>query len=240
MAKVGKWIGAGLGFAMGGALGALLGFFVGSVLDASQEVKVKTTPKRTGRADFLYSLVVLSTAIMKADGKITRKELHFARQFFLHNFGPSGEKEALSIIREIMHKDIPVNTICLQIRYGMDIHSRTQLLYFLFGVAKADESICPDELNLLGQVSGWLGIDATTYHSVKSMYYDNLDSAYHILGIESSAPNDEVKKAYRNMAMKNHPDKVGYMGEDIRKAAEEKFMAINQAYEQIKKQRGMV
>jgi len=53
------------------------------------------------------------------------------------------------------------------------------------------------------------------------MYYDDIESAYQVLGIDSSASNEEIKKAYRKIAMENHPDKVGHLGEDIRKAAEE-------------------
>ena len=121
----------------------------------------------------------------------------------------------------------------------MNIYSRTQLLYFLFGLAKADGNVCNREIALLDRISDLLGIDTTTYQSIKAMYYDDSDSAYQVLGITPSATDEEVKKAYRQMARENHPDKVGYMGEDIRKAAEKKFMAINEAYEKIKKQRGM-
>lgn len=244
MAKIGKWIGAGLGFAMGGPIGALLGFFIGSSFDSATTIQVSSQPqspgnRQTGRADFLYSLVILSTAVMKADGKITRNELHYARQFFRENFGTSGENEAMGIIKEIMDKDIHLDQIALQIRYNMNIHSKTQLLYFLFGVARSDGNVCADELKVLDRISDLLGLDTTTYNSIRSMYYDDLDSAYNVLGIEKTATDEEIKKAYRQMARENHPDKVGYMGEDIRKSAEEKFTAINQAYERIKKQRNI-
>ncbi len=96
------------------------------------------------------------------------------------------------------------------------------------------------EIRLLENISDQLGIGKTTFLSVRSMYYDDLESAYQILEITSTATNEEVKKAYRKMAIENHPDKVGHLGEDIRKAAEEKFTQINVAYEKIKKQRGMV
>ena len=95
------------------------------------------------------------------------------------------------------------------------------------------------EIGLLENISNRLGIDHVTFMSVKSMYYDDIESAYQVLGIDSSASNEEIKKAYRKIAMENHPDKVGHLGEDIRKAAEEKFSRINVAYEKIKKQRGM-
>jgi DnaJ like chaperone protein len=237
MARIGKWLGAGLGFAMGGPIGALLGFFIGSAFDAPAAAPPRG--RATGRADFLYSLVILATAIMKADGKITRNELDYARQFFRQNFGAEGEREAIAIVREIMHKEIDVEQICRQVRVNMHAQARVQLLYFLFGVAGADGAVCARELALLGRVAALLGIDDATYRSVKSMFHEEVDSAYTILGIPPSATDEEVKKAYRRAAREHHPDKVGYMGEDIREAAEKKFTAINAAYEKIKKERGL-
>jgi DnaJ like chaperone protein len=236
MARIGKWLGAGLGFAMGGPIGALLGFFIGSAFDTPAPRALQT---RTGRADFLYCLVILATAIMKADGKITRNELDYAKRFFRENFGEEGEREALSIVREIMHKEINVEQICLQIRYNMHVQARVQLLYFLFGIARADGAVCPHEISLLDRIATLLGLDETTYRSIKSMFYEEVDSAYTILGIPRTATDEEVKKAYRRAALEHHPDKVSYMGEDIRKAAEEKFSAINAAYEKIKRERGL-
>ena len=244
MAKYGKWIGAGLGFAMGGPIGALFGFFIGSTFDSATVITNQQNPqdpasRPTGRGDFLFSLVVLATALMKADGKVTKGELEYVKRFFRDNFGAEGEREALAIIKDLLDKEIAIDQVAMQIRVNMNVYSRTQLLYFLFGLAKADGNVCNREIDLLDRIAALLGIDSTTYQSIKAMYYDNSDSAYQILGITPSATDEEVKKAYRKMATENHPDKVGYMGEDIRKAAEKKFMAINEAYEKIKKQRGL-
>lgn len=245
MAKYGKWIGAGLGFAMGGPLGALLGLFIGSMVDNVQTTTFdpnKGGAPRSGvnRGDFMFSLTVLATAVMKADGRIMRSELDFVKEFLKQNFGLSATREAMSMIKELCNREIPLAEVCHQIRFNMDSATKNQLLYFLFGIAKADGIVSATEVRLLENISDLLGIDKTNFNSVKSMYYDDLESAYQILGITGSASDEEVKKAYRKMAMENHPDKVGHLGEDIRKAAEEKFTRINGAYERIKKQRNMV
>jgi DnaJ like chaperone protein len=71
------------------------------------------------------------------------------------------------------------------------------------------------------------------------MFYKDAKSAYSVLEISHSATDDEVRSAYRRMAMKYHPDKVATLGPEVQKAAEEKFRKIQEAYETIKKERGL-
>jgi DnaJ like chaperone protein len=70
------------------------------------------------------------------------------------------------------------------------------------------------------------------------MYFRDVNSDYKILEIEPEATTEEIKKAYRKVAIKFHPDKVASLGEDVQKAAKEKFQKVLEAYENIKKQRG--
>ena len=204
MAKYGKWIGAGLGLALGGPLGALFGLFIGSMFDNIQTIAIPSDggpipPGQTGRGDFTFSLTVLATAVMKADGRIMRSELDYVKTFLIRNFGIEATREAMQMIKELSTRDIPVDDVCQQIRFQMPEASKVQLLYFLFGIAKADGTVSTAEIGLLENISNRLGIDHVTFMSVKSMYYDDIESAYQVLGIDSSASNEEIKKAYRKI-----------------------------------------
>jgi len=125
------------------------------------------------------------------------------------------------------------------IKYNMDYSIRLQLIHFLFGIAGADGQFHPAEINVIERIASFMGIYESDLNSIKAMFVKETDSAYKILEITPDATDDEVKKAYRQMAIKYHPDKVSTLGEDVQKAANEKFQQLNNAYEQIKKQRGM-
>jgi DnaJ like chaperone protein len=239
MGKFGKWIGAGLGWAFGGPLGAILGFAVGSFVDATR-VEVKHGERTTTPGDFVASLLVLVAAIMKADGKVVRSELDYVKRYFVQAFGTAAASEALQMLRDILNQNINVSEISQQIRHRMDYSSRLQLLHFLYGIANADGRIDPSELKLIEQIAYYLGISSADSGSIKNMFIKSTESAYIILGVDRTATDEEIKKAYRKLAVKYHPDKVNYLGEDIRKKAKEKFQQVNEAYEAIKKERGIV
>ena len=237
MGKYGKWIGGGLGWALLGPLGGVLGFVVGSMFDRSdgqQRVFSGTT-----HGDFTMSLLTLTAAVMKADGRILKSELEYVREYFSKSFGPAASQEAMLYLRDLLKQEIPLRDVCYQIKHRLDHSSRLQLLHFLFGVSKADGKVHPREVEIIEKIAGYLGISAIDMGSIKAMFYEDTEAAYRVLEIEASVNDDEVKKAYRKMANKYHPDKVAYLGEDIRKAAGEKFRKVKDAYETIKKDRGM-
>ena len=88
-------------------------------------------------------------------------------------------------------------------------------------------------------IATYIGLSKAEVDSIFAQFRPSNDKNYKILEIDPSASNDEVKKAYRKMAIKYHPDKVATLGEDVQKAAEEKFKAVNQAYDAICKERGI-
>jgi DnaJ like chaperone protein len=240
MGKFTKWIAGGLGWAFFGPIGGLVGFIAGSFLDESQNaVFRKQQPGPTTPGDFAMSLLVLVAAVMKADGKVLRSELDYVKAYFVRSFGEGAAGEAIMMLRDLLKQDINVQEVSLQIKSRLDYASRLQMMHFLYGVAMADGSIPARELEILNRITSYLGISAKDGDSIRAMFVPNTDAAYKILEIERTATDEEVKKAYRSMAMKYHPDKVSYLGEDFRKAADEKFKKLNEAYEAIKKERGI-
>jgi DnaJ like chaperone protein len=242
MAKFNKWLGGGLGWAFLGPLGGLLGFALGAMLDGKDNDPVFEGQRGSGattKGDFLSSLIVLIAAVMKSDGRVLKSELDFVKQYFVQSFGQQTAMEALQVLKKVLDQNIPVEGISRQIGQHMDYGTRLQLIQLLFGISKADGLVSEEEQKTVERISYYMGISTEDFHSIRALFSDNLESAYEALEINSSATDDEVKKAYRKMAVKYHPDKVAYLGEDIKKKAHENFQMLNEAYEKIRKSRGM-
>jgi DnaJ like chaperone protein len=256
-----KWILAAGGYFLLGKnfLGAILGFFIGNLIDNYQNVvrTAKTQAQKEGRSynpedlfqyyqqrssqnDIPTMLMALSAAIMKADGKVLKAELDYVKLFLNNQFGPGYASTHLKTLKHFIDSDdIPLQQICLDIKMRTMPEVRVQLIHYLFGIAKSDGTVSTSEINVLNQIASMMGVPAIEFESVKNMFYRDVNSDYAVLGIGSEATDDEVKKAYRQMAIKFHPDKVASMGEEYQKGAKEKFQKIQEAYENIKKNRNM-
>lgn len=239
---LGKWIVGALGWAMLGPIGGILGYYFASRLEKLAEAADGYSGAQGSdqgqRNSFLISLVVLSAAIIKADGKASSEEMAKLRQFFATNFGPQAAGEAEDIVKELLHKDFNLYEVCGQIRTYMDYSQRMQLFHYLVSLGACD-GLLQCEIDVLEAIATSIGLSKGDSDSIIAIFRPTNDSNYRILEIDPSATDDEVKKAYRKMAVKYHPDKVATLGEDVQKAAEEKFKAVSQAYEAICKERGI-
>ena len=240
-------------------MGGIFGFMIGSFVENYQNVmgRAKAQAHQQGRKfstedlfnyyqqqstgnDFPTMLMALSAAVMKADGKVLKAELNYVKTFFTQQFGPQFSGSHLQTLKQFLDSgDIPLQRICQDIQMRLQPAVRTQLLHYLFGIAKADGDVSQEEIDVIQRISNMLGVSSVDFESVKNMFYRNIDSDYTILGIDASASDDEVKKAYRKMAIKFHPDKVAQMGEEYQKGAKEKFQQIQDSYEALKKRRGI-
>jgi DnaJ like chaperone protein len=249
MGKYAKWLGGTLGWAFGGPIGAVLGFALGSIYDnasgdlitweGEQPERPRVRPQTT-RADFEASLLVLTAAVMKADETIMRSELDFVKRFFVAQFGDDRASELLLSLRDLVKQDIAVDQVAAQIGQFMDKSSKLQLLHYLFQLAKADGVVHGREVETITRIADRMRISVADFNSIKAMFVSQTrESAYEILEVPSTATDEEVKKAYRRMAVKYHPDKVSHLGEEHQRMANEKFQRLTEAYDQVKKERGM-
>ena len=244
MGNFAKWIGAGVGFwALGGPVGALIGFAVGSLFDGANNTNTSKNIRtsNTAEGDFKMSLLILMACIMKADGRVDKSELAVVKKFLVANFGEQGALDALAILKKLLEQNINETEVATQIGQNMNYSSKLELLHLLFNIAYADGDIVASELNTIQRIATIFRIDRLDFESIKAPYMKQKDVnwAYKSLEIEPNASDDDIKKAYRRMAMKYHPDKVNNLGEDVKKSATEKFRSINEAYESLKKQRGI-
>ena len=264
---LGKWIGGILGFMSGGPLGALAGIVLGGVFDSMldgvntpdtqgtfdgysgyQTGAYQTRAAQGQRNSFLFSMLVLSSYIIKADGKVMHSEMELVRNMLRQNFGDVASQQGDEILRRLFDEQKRVgqqqfkNTVadcCRQIAMNMDYSQRLQLLNFLVMISQADGRVDATEVVAMKECAQWMQMSPNEVDAMLGMGKDDLESAYKVLGVSPDATDDEVKKAYRRLALEHHPDKVAALGEDIRKAAEQKFQKINEAKERIWKARGL-
>jgi DnaJ like chaperone protein len=242
MAKFGKWVGLGLGWALGGPIGGILGLAVGSIFDTGTNAgtgQAGVARSKTLRGDYAASLLVLIAAVMKADGRVMKSELDYVRRYFVSRFGEDTASEAVVMLRDILKQEIPLKDVTQQLSQRLDYSYRLEMLHFLYGIASADGSVSDSENSVIQRISGHLSISDSDFQSIRAMFVSQTDASYKILEIEPTVADEDVKKAYRRMAMKYHPDKVSHLGEDFKKVAHEKFRKVQEAYDQIKKERGI-
>ncbi|SHI54404.1 TerB family tellurite resistance protein [Pseudozobellia thermophila] len=242
-----KWFAAILGYFLYRFPGAILGFLLGSFIDNlsgggrnAQTIFQDMTRQTVSPADFELNLLSLCSIVIKADGKVTQRELDYVRQYFVSTYGKDRANAIFRTFNEINKKhEISAQRICSYLNQRTRYELRLQLLHFLFGIAQADGSVSAPEENKLSDIAGYLGVGRQDFESIKAMFIKSVDNAYKILEIEKTATDGEVKKAYRAMAKKYHPDRVNTQDEAIKKGAEEKFKQVQKAYEEIQKERGI-
>ena len=245
----GKWIGGVLGWILtgGNPLGALAGFFIGKVFSEGMdsvntyensgtfdEERLSGQQRREGdRNSFLFSMLVLASYIIRADGKIMHSEMEAVRQMLRTNFGEVAAQQGDYHYRQTIRES------CMHIARNVDYSGRLQLLNFLVMIAQADGRLPQEEISALRECAQWLQMQPSEVDSLLNLGHDDLESAYKVLGVSPDATDDELRRAYRKLALEHHPDRVAKLGDDVRRAAEKKFQEINAAKERIWKARGL-
>lgn len=208
---------------------------MGSVVDALFKTEYKDNGKKQG--DFVVSLLVCFAKVMRSDGRVLRSELNFVKRWLTENLDPKDAQNRLQMLKALLEKEVDLKSACIVINNSLTYEVRLELVHMLFAIGLCDGELSEQEKLCIENISRLLKISSQDYTTICNMYFKDTDSAYKILQVESTASNEEIKKAYRKLCVKYHPDKVASLGEKIQKDAEQKFKKINEAYETIKKER---
>lgn len=242
-----KWIAAVVGYLVAGFRGAIAGFILGSLLDLllnRSGLKFKSSATtgggRVSPGDFELNLLSLSSIVIKADGQVSQRELDYVRSYFIKAYGKERANATFRTFNDVVeNREVEASRVCAYLHSRTSYEVRLQILHFLFGIAQADGNVSEAELHELARIAGFLKLPRRDFESIKAMFFKSADEAYKILDVDKEASDVEVKKAYRKMVKKYHPDKLTHMDEAYKKGAREKFNRVQDAYEKIQKERGM-
>jgi len=202
---------------------------------------------------FVYLLINILVKIAQIDGRVTRDEVKTIRHFFQYNLHYS-QNQLLwvkELIKEAMASTVSIESLLEEFRQKFAYEPRLILLELIYQVLYSNETVSEEELQLARNIGGYLGISAYDQRSTEAKYQAGYrrgpdepagaaqeEKYYATLGLSPGADFAEIKAAYRKLSMKYHPDKVGHLGAEFKKVAEEKMKEINNAYEYLKKKFG--
>ena len=236
-----KWLFVLIGYSFFRFPGAIVGYFLGNLIEnfSTKNKFKKSRVNNISSQEFELNLLALASLVIKADGKVTKQELDYVRSYFVSAYGKERANATFKIFNDnIKNLGISPVKISMLFNSALNYESRLQVIHFLFGIAKADGNVSVSEINKLLEFSNLLRLSYADFQSIKAMFINEVGGAYKILEIEKSATDNQVKKAYRDLAKKHHPDKIQHLGDAYVKAAQEKFQKVQKAYERIKKERG--
>ncbi len=255
MAIAGKLIGALVG-SIAGPLGSLLGGLVGHLFDRAVEERrlagggprgagtAFADPVSQAQVNFLTCLIGLSLAVAGAGGRVRQSHVDAMKAFFRDHlpYGPA-DQELIQRIIEGMYQErdrIDVEALCAYYRTVSTLEGRVLLLRMLFQIAQADgEGISAGEEEMIRRIAFSLGIGETFFRQARASTTQSPGRAWEILGVSPDASDEELRAAYRRLALENHPDRVASLGPELVKVAEEKFKEIQAAWEEVRRQRGL-
>ncbi len=197
---------------------------------------------------FVWLLVNILVNISKIDGQVTKEEISTIQRFFQLNLGYNQTKMlwVKDLIKEAISSDATLEGLLEEFRSTFTYEPRLILLELVYQILYTKSVVPEDELQIARNIATYLEISVYDQRTIEAKYkYRNQQQQsttvaaenrnYEVLGLEPGASQEEIKKAYRKLSMKYHPDKVRHLGEEFRIIAEKKMKEINAAYDYFKK-----
>ncbi|QPJ66159.1 MAG: DnaJ domain-containing protein [Candidatus Nitrohelix vancouverensis] len=236
-----SWMmGAGLGFLRGGPLGAIVVGAVQHFISKAMKKKLEASlPGLANRQIFIASLVALVARVGIEKGPLSPREISVIRRFFTKNLDYASDD--LSFVSDIAQQVQKARPDLMPI--VEDYKKSSNNLYLSLALALAYQiTMVGNGLNsqtqkIINQLADYLGLSYDAHDQVRRKYsLEALKTPYTILEIKSSASNEEIKKAYRKMASRFHPDRAGHDGGSP-ETAHLKFLEIQGAYQELERMR---
>ncbi|MDD3816164.1 MAG: DnaJ domain-containing protein [Desulfocapsaceae bacterium] len=196
---------------------------------------------------FVWLLIQILINIAKIDGKITKEEISTIQRFFQYNLRYSQDQMfwVKDLIKDAVASTQSLESLLQEFRTTFAYEPRLILLELVYQILYTKSEVPEAELTVARNIAAFLQISAYDQRTIEAKYMyrqqqpgttrDSSAHYYAVLGLEPGADMEMIKKAYRTLSMKYHPDKVVHLGEEFRRVAEEKMKEINVAYEYFKK-----
>lgn len=198
---------------------------------------------------FVWLLVNILMHTAKIDGRITKDEIQTIHRFFQYNLHYNQTKMlwVKEIIKEATSSSPSLDSLLKEFKETFAYEPRLILLELVFQILYTKQNVPENELLIARRIATYLEISAYDQRTIEAKYKyghqysttpsrDAVDQYYATLGLKKGASKEEIKKAYRKLSMKYHPDKVRHLGDEFQKIAEEKMKEINAAHDYFKKQ----
>ncbi len=239
-----SWLlGAGLGFLRGGPLGALVGGTVQHMMTKKVRKLIRRgLPGVVDESAFVTCIIVVMTKLAMVKGYMTPKEVETIYRFFVKNLNYSeNDLDSINqVIRETCRINPDLNPVIQKYKSSAQSRYRSLLLVLSYQIALIEDSLTQEVQDGINELAGLLDLSYEQHDQIRQKYsLDVLVTPYTVLGIASSATDDEVKKAYWRLASQYHPDKVAHLGGDQVEEAHLRFLEIQEAYQELEKKRSL-
>lgn len=235
----GKMAGAAAGLAIGGPIGALIGGFAGHFAVDRDKADGEGSENQVA---FTVGVIALGAKMAKADGVVTKDEVDAFKEVFKVS---DNEMQNVARIFDLAKQDVAGFEAYAEQLATMFKSNRELLedvLDGLFHIAKADDVLHPNELDFLAEVAERFGFSKTEFKYIQSRHVSsNRRDPYDVLEVTPDISDGDLKSHYRKLVIENHPDKLIARGvpEEFIEIANKKLAVINEAYDEISKERGI-
>ena len=249
MGWLGKVIGGTIGFALGGPLGAIAGAVFGHAFDSGETYPTKTKTRlaatEASQLTFFVATFSMLAKLAKSDGRINREEIDSVEKFMLYDLKlePESRRIAMNIFQAALDSPGTFNEFAAQFyqQFQSDYQLLELMIDILLRVSIADGRLSPSEENLILNAVHIFRFEEERYRGLKALYVKDIDRYYAVLKSNTNDSDEQIRSQYRQLVHEFHPDKVASKGlpEEFSRFAQDKFREIQEAYEIIKKERGI-